>query len=33
MKAGAVDFLPIPYDPDKLLTAVASAAADISSNR
>ena len=30
MKAGAVDFLPIPYDPDELLTALASAAADIS---
>ncbi|MPR10739.1 PAS domain-containing protein [Microvirga tunisiensis] len=30
MKAGAVDFLPIPYNPDELLTAVASAAADIS---
>lgn len=26
MKAGAVDFLPTPYDPDKLLPAVASAA-------
>lgn len=30
MKAGAVDFLPIPYTPDELLTALASAAADIS---
>ena len=30
MKAGAVDFLPIPYNPDELLTALASAAADIS---
>jgi FixJ family two-component response regulator len=29
MKAGAVDFLPIPYDLDQLLAAVASAAADI----
>ena len=27
MKAGAVDFLPIPYDADQLLAAVASAAA------
>jgi PAS domain S-box-containing protein len=30
MKAGAVDVLPIPYNPDELLTALASAAADIS---
>jgi PAS domain S-box-containing protein len=30
MKAGATDFLPIPYNPDELLTALASAAADIS---
>nr|WP_246529570.1 PAS domain-containing protein [Microvirga zambiensis] len=30
MKAGAVDFLPVPYTPDELLTALASAAADIS---
>ena len=29
MKAGAVDFLPIPYRTDNLLAAVASAAADI----
>lgn len=29
MKAGATDFLPIPCDPDRLLAAVASAAADI----
>ena len=29
MKAGAVDFLPLPYRPDNLLAAVASAAADI----
>ncbi|EIM25324.1 PAS domain S-box protein [Microvirga lotononidis] len=30
MKAGAVDFLPVPYAPDELLAALASAAADIS---
>ncbi|WP_114948441.1 PAS domain S-box protein, partial [Microvirga calopogonii] len=30
MKTGAVDFLPVPYAPDELLTALASAAADIS---
>ncbi len=30
MKAGATDFLPIPYNPDELLAALASAAADIS---
>jgi PAS domain S-box-containing protein len=30
MKAGAVDVLPMPYNPDELLTALASAAADIS---
>ncbi|MET0744843.1 MAG: PAS domain-containing protein [Microvirga sp.] len=29
MKAGAMDFLPIPYDPDQLLRSVASATADI----
>ncbi|WP_262298941.1 PAS domain S-box protein [Microvirga sesbaniae] len=30
MKAGVVDFLPVPYAPDGLLAALASAAADIS---
>jgi len=29
MKAGAVDFLPVPYDQDQLLAALASAAADL----
>jgi PAS domain S-box-containing protein len=29
MKAGAMDFLPIPYDPEQLLRAVAAATADI----
>lgn len=31
MKAGAVDFLPAPYDPDQLLAALTSAAAEIRS--
>jgi FixJ family two-component response regulator len=29
MRAGAIDFLAVPYEPDQLLTAIASAAAGI----